>query len=205
MSEVLTPSSPLSQLMAHGTHATAGGATGVSISEPRAVAQIQVISRKGKAAEAARSISTFLGRKDVLAPSEGAERNNLLICATGPLEHWVFAEGRGPSDAMNELHGIAGASASLFDQSAGRCVIRLAGSHAADVLAKGTSLDLQSEALRAPGASHSVIEHIPALVVRRGDPACYDISVPRSYAGSFIAWLGEAALEYGYVFEQPQT
>ncbi len=205
MSDVMTPSSPFDSLLKSGVHTAASGATGISIGERRDVAQIQLIARKGKAEQAGRAFARFLGRKSVLAPLEGAERNGLLICATGPLEHWVFAQGRSPGEVKRELSGIVGASVSLFDQSAGRSVIRLSGAHVADVLAKGAPLDLQSESLPATGASHTAINHIPALVVRCANPACHDVSVPRSYAGSFIAWLCEAALEYGYVIEEPQS
>ena len=205
MSDVMTPKSPLESVLKPGVHAAPDGATGVSIEERRDVVQLQLIARKDKAAEAGKAFARFLGQKSALGPLEGAQRNGLLICTTGPLEHWVFAQGRSPADAIKELSGIAGASVSLFDQSAGRCVIRLAGRHAVDVLAKGAPLDLQGDALPATGASHTAIGHIPALVCRRTDPPCHDISVPRSYAGSFITWLGGAALEYGYVIEKPRS
>lgn len=198
MADVISRISPLERVLKPGVHASAGG---VSIEELPDMAQFQLIARKGEAAQLAGSLSRFLGLKHALAPMEGAEINGLFICATGPLEYWVFAEGREPSGALRELGEIVGDSASLFDQSAGRCVIRLAGKHAANVLAKGTSLDLQGEAYPSQGASHTVIDHIPALAGWRTDPARYDISVPRSYAGSFIAWLSEAALEYGFSIE----
>ncbi len=88
--------------------------------------QFQVIVRKGK--------STAFGRK--LAPLEGAEVGGLFICATGPDEYWVMAVKQGASDVETRLLKQFGETASLFDQSHGRAVLRIEGPCAADVLAK---------------------------------------------------------------------
>lgn len=146
--------------------------------------QFQVIVRKGK--------STAFGRK--LAPLEGAEVGGLFICATGPDEYWVMAVKQGASDVETRLLKQFGETASLFDQSHGRAVLRIEGPCAADVLAKGSSLDLDT--IPASGAVHTVIEHIPVLVAWRAGFAGVDISIPRSFAGSFATWLAEAALEF---------
>ena len=87
-------------------------------------------------------------------------------------------------------------SASVFDQTDGRRGFVLSGRHALDVLAKAAALDLRSQTFPTLGAAHSMIAHIPALIVQR--PDAYEILVPRSYASSFVAWLEEAAMEYGY-------
>jgi len=167
----------------------------ISIHERPGVTQLQLVARNGKTAELAANISRFLARKTALAPSEGAANKGLFICATGPREYWVFTQTQNPSEAIEVLSKIIGSSASLFDQSQGKYVVRLAGKHVSGILAKGTALDLHRDAFPALGASHTVIEHIPALVARYAD--YHEISVPRSYANSFITWLREAAREYG--------
>lgn len=199
MSDTVAKHSPFGRMLEPGTHFAAGGAHDVIIQERQEVTQLQLIARRNKAAQAAKSLARFLGRKNALATIEGAEGNDMFICATGPQEHWIFSEGLSASDAIVELDNIIGAYASLFDQSAGRCVIQLAGKNAVNVLAKGTSLDLHRELFPAQGAIHTVIDHIPVLVAQRTDPICYDVSLPRSYADSFITWLLQGAREYGYV------
>ncbi len=148
--------------------------------------QFQVIARKGK--------SIAFGRK--LAPLEGVEADGLFICASGPGEYWVFAEKLCACDVETVLGKELGETASLFDQSHGRIVLRIEGPCAADVLAKGTALDFHPTAFPAQGAAHTVIEHIPALVAQRTGLGCYDISVSRSYGLSFITWLTEAGREF---------
>ncbi len=137
-------------------------------------------------------------------PLEGAAADGVRIYATGPLEYWVFSETHGAQALDRRLADALGDTASLFDQSHARFVVRISGNDATGLLAKGTPLDLDAGAFPAEGASHTMIEHIPALVRRRAVPACYDLSVPRSYAGSCVAWLAEAARGFGYAVETPE-
>ncbi len=136
--------------------------------------QFQVILRKG---EASRSLEIM-------------EDDGLLICATGPDEFWVFSEQHDAQGVETVLGRMIGETASLFDQSHGRVVLRIEGPRTIEVLAKGSPLDF--DALPVKGAAHTVIEHIPVLISRREAAGPYDVSVPRSYAASFIAWLEEA-------------
>jgi heterotetrameric sarcosine oxidase gamma subunit len=172
------PQSPLegrTQLNAH---------SGVSFQELSSITQFQVIVRKGK--------STALGKK--LAPLEGREVDGLFICATGPGEYWVMAEKHDAHDVEAMLLKQFGETASLFDQSHGRVMLRIEGPRAADILAKGSPLDL--DAMPASGAAHTVIDYIPALLAWRDGFEGVDVSIPRSYAVSFVTWLAEAALEF---------
>ena len=138
------------------------------------------------------------------ASADGGLSRTVLVCATGPLEYWVFSETHSAQALERRLADELGDTASLFDQSHARFVVRISGDDATRLLAKGTPLDLEAGALPAHGASHSMIEHIPALVARCAIPVYYELSVPRSYAGSYVAWLAEAALEYGYVVDAPK-
>ncbi len=205
MSETIAGYSALEGLLKPGTYGAEGMAPGVSIEQRPHVTQYQLIARNNKAAQLANRLSRFLGKKRALAPMAAAERNGLFVCATGPRDYWILAEGSAGSDAPGVLDGIADNCASLFDQSEGRVVVRLSGPNAAVALAMGTPLDLLGPAFPAEGASHTVIEHIPVLVAWRAKPVCYDISLPRSYAASFITWLRETARDFGYVIETPTT
>jgi heterotetrameric sarcosine oxidase gamma subunit len=194
------PEPALAHVLKPGRYAGAGGgASSLVIQERPSVAQIQVIARKDRGDSLARRLSALLGT--ALAPLEGAETDAFRVYATGPREYWVFSETLGAGALERRLGDELGDTASLFDQSHVRIVVGIRGDGATGLLAQGTPLDLEGGAPPAPGACHSALDHVPALVVRRAEHNCYDLSVPRSYAGSFVAWFSEAALEFGYTVE----
>ncbi|MHA1164595.1 MAG: sarcosine oxidase subunit gamma [Alphaproteobacteria bacterium] len=196
------PRSALDLLLKPGRYPRGGdGAINLVIQEQPNVAQIQLIARKGQGASLARRVSSFLGIQKTLAPREGGQADGIHIYATGPLEYWVFSAKHSARLLEQRLADELGDSASLFDHSHARFVVRINGDDATGLLAKGTSLDLDESAFPAHGASHSTIEHIPALVARRSSPPCFELSVPRSYAGSLLSWLAEAAQEFGYILK----
>ncbi|MDA7947051.1 MAG: hypothetical protein MPJ78_06200 [Hyphomicrobiaceae bacterium] len=164
---------------------------GVRIEELEDALQLQLFARNGKSGELARVVARFLKRKKPLAPLESAEQGGIFICAVGPREYWVLARGRSSAKNLGALEKVVKDHASVFEQTDGRFVIRLSGPRAADVLARGTSLDLHDPERPDAWGSHTLIEHIPALVLRHmhKSAAVYNVSVPRSYAGSFVAWL----------------
>lgn len=205
MSEAIKKHGPIDHLLESSAHPSRSGTSDVLIQERLGVAQLQLIARNGKVSQLQKNLIEFLGHKEALAPMEGAERKGAFICATGPLEYWVFVYGRSVPRAADFLEQIVGDSACIFDQSEGRCILRFSGENALNVLAKGMPLDLHPTAFPSQGTAYTVIEHVPTLVARRVRSACWDISIPRSYAVSFVTWLMEAAREYGYVIEKPRS
>ena len=167
------------------------GSSDARVEELEGFVQLQLFARKGKSDAFQKTLARFLKQKKPLAPFEGGERGGVFICAVGPQECWVLAHGRSNLKKLEELEKAVDGDASVFDQSEGRFVVRLSGPSAVDVLARGTSLDLHDPAMPEEWGTHTLIEHIPALVVRRvqNNAIVYDVSVPRSYAGSFAAWL----------------
>ena len=170
---------------------TSGASDGVRIEELSDVTQRQLFARNGQIDALAKRVAGFLKQKKPLGPLQGGERGGVFVCAVGPREYWVVAQGRSAAKTVQELEKAVNSLASVFDQSDGRFVVRLSGPGAVDVLARGTSLDLHDPSLTNQWGAHTLIEHIPALVLRREseDVAVFDVSVPRSYAGSFVAWL----------------
>lgn len=166
--------------------------TDLTMHERPGVAQLQLIARHGKAPQLAAAVMTLLGRKSILAPMEGDESEELFICATGPFEYWVLAEGRGAQEALERVRDISSECASSFDHSHGRFVVRLSGPKARALLSKGTALDLRPSHFPARGGAHTTIAHIPALLIRRTSDV-YDISGAGSYARSFVAWLQDTS------------
>ena len=188
MVEVIERRSALAGLLPTGAPARTDD---VRIEEWEDAVQLQLFARNGKSGMLAKDVARFLKRKKPLEPLEGRERGGVFVCAVGPRECWVLARGYSGSKALADLEKAVDSHASVFDQTAGRFVIRLSGPRAVDVLARGTAIDLRDPAMPEAWGSHTFIEHMPALVLRRtrDGAAVYDVSVPRSYAGSFAAWL----------------
>jgi len=177
--------------------ATSRDEAGVRVREQHDAIRLQLISRNGRSEQLATEVAKFLKRNSLLAPLEGGVLNGLSIFATGPLEYWVLADRGLATEAATVFQESVAESASVFDQSESRRTFLLSGRHVLDVLAKAVPIDLRSQAFPAPGAAHSMIAHIPVLIVRRPEPATCEILVPRSYASSFVEWLEEAAMEHG--------
>ena len=192
MADTFQATSRLDGLLDALAPANAGGSAGLTLRERAGVVQLQLIARSGQADELAAAVMTLLGRTTALAPMEGDEIEGLFLCATGPLEYWALAEDLAAADALERVGAMAGRCASLFDHSHGRFVVRLSGAGAQGLLGKGTALDLRPAHFPARGGAHTTIAHMPALVIRR-EPAVYDVAGAGSYAGSFVAWLEEAA------------
>ena len=87
--------------------------------------------------------------------------------------------------------------AALTDQSHSRCVLRIEGTHARDVLSKGTTLDLDRGIFTQDDVRTSNLFHMNASI-HCLDSDCFDIYVARSFGQSFFEVLCHAAMEYGY-------
>ncbi|MFB9691011.1 sarcosine oxidase subunit gamma [Amycolatopsis plumensis] len=108
----------------------------------------------------------------------------------GPDEYLVLAApGRQPEleRALSRESALA-----VVDVSAQRNVVRLTGSHAADVLAHGCSLDLE---MAPPGTCvQTLLARTGIVLMVREDG--YTILVRQSFSDYFKAWLADASLEY---------
>ena len=197
MSDFMLARSPLDHFIESGVHTTVGQAPGLTIKERQNIIQLQLIARNNMSTRLSGLVTDFLDRERALSPMEGAKKKDLFVCATGPREYWILARKPDVIDALTQLQKIVEQAASVFDQGEGRFVIELTGRNVLDVLAKGTALDMQASGFPRQGATHTVIEHIPTLLVWRRDPSRYVLCVPRSYARSFMTWLCEASAEYG--------
>ena len=83
----------------------------------------------------------------------------------------------------------------------GRVVIRITGSKATWVLAKGIAIDFSLEAFPVQ-TSRNTSHHDIGLTVRRVDENTFDLFIFTSLARSFWHWLDIAASEAGYEIVQ---
>ena len=93
-------------------------------------------------------------------------------------------------DALNALGGA------LFDLSASRVAYRVAGPHAAAILASGCPLDLHARAFRTGACAQSVFGHVNALFTRLDDAPTFVVMVARSFARDVRQALGAVAAQY---------
>ncbi len=174
----------------------------VVIADRPGLAQFQVVPQRGEGMRLAEAVARLTGREAPLPPRHGAAGHGFVFFATGPLEMWVMAQDNASAHAASgALEGLLGLGerVAVFDQSAARAVLALSGPCAEALLDRGTTLDLAGGGLPAPGAAHTMAAHIPILLVRRSRAPVFELSVPRSWAGSFLAWLARALDGWGSV------
>jgi len=81
--------------------------------------------------------------------------------------------------------------------SASRVRIRITGSAAREVLAKGMALDLHPAVFEVGRSAQSGLHHTGIFLERVGEDD-YEIYVPRTYAEWIWDWLIDAVLPWGY-------
>jgi heterotetrameric sarcosine oxidase gamma subunit len=112
-------------------------------------------------------------------------------------DQWLAVAERGTSrDLEVELKPLLQGLASVVDQSDGRAVIRLFGSRARGVLAKGMPIDLHPRAFKANGVAITHASHIGVVLWQIDAAPTYEIAMFRSFADSFVHWLKDAAVEF---------
>lgn len=114
----------------------------------------------------------------------------------GPGEWWlVGADGTLTEAAVRARLPIP--PRAIVDLSHGRAVVRVGGTHAADIIAKGCPLDLDPAAFPAGGCPQSVLAGVNLLLHRVPADTGFDLYIPRSYARHVWEWLKQAGAEYG--------
>ena len=189
---------PISQLSAHMQPGRFGedGNTPVRLSERR-LAIAQVMGRKGQNAALRAALGDALGL-DLPPAGESAANDATMAIWIAP-ETWLILREASPDDALaRELMAACGDAASVADQSSGKCVVRISGARAHDVLAKGCRIDLHPRVF-APGKSAvTPVAHIHAVLMQIDATPTFDLIVPSTVARDFAEWLRLSAAEFGY-------
>jgi heterotetrameric sarcosine oxidase gamma subunit len=86
----------------------------------------------------------------------------------------------------------------VSDQSDARLVLRLSGPRVRDVLAKGLAIDLHPKAFKPGDVASTPIASIGVQIDMLDAAPTYQLTAPRSMAGSFWSWLSASAAEFGY-------
>ncbi|MDX8516543.1 sarcosine oxidase subunit gamma [Mesorhizobium captivum] len=191
--------SPLQQALVPGRHGGAGTQAGVTLEEVRGVGLIQVMARRGRAAETIKAAKKLFSVEPPDTPRAVSGRNATLIWS-GP-DQFMVLSARQTDDQFAKLTGAFAGVASLSDQSDGRCLIRIAGSGARQALAKFSSLDLHDSVFPAGAAATTAVDHTAVNLWRepgRVDVnAVFNMLVFTSFADSLWHTILDSCLEYG--------
>ncbi len=114
----------------------------------------------------------------------------------GPHQWLAIAERGAARDLETELKPLVAGLAAVVDQSDARAVVVISGPRAVDVLAKGLPIDLHERAFATGDAAITHASHIGVTIARLDDAPTFEITMYRSYAGSFDQWLRHAAAEF---------
>ena len=187
---------------APGRFGAEAGAPGVKLREVTGLAMASVMARKGGGDALAAIARRAFGVEPPETPRR-IESAALAFTWAGPRQ-WLVTRGGGDSDALaRDLAGHFTNLAAITAQGDGRAVLRISGPRARDVLAKGLPLDLHERVFTAGDTALSVIAHMGVQITQLDAAPTYEITLMRSFAGSFWRWLTLSAGEYGYLVEAP--
>jgi sarcosine oxidase subunit gamma len=162
------------------------------------LAVLSLAVRNGRQAELTAYVLEHHGLRLPAGPSRvaGAERSAIGI---GPGRWLIIGETADP-DALRRAMAIEfDGLAAVADLSDAFAVLRLSGTRARDVLAKGLPIDVHERCFGPGDAASSPVALIAIHLWQIDDVPTYEIAVPRSLAGSFAEWLTESAAEFGLI------
>ncbi|MEP6567144.1 MAG: sarcosine oxidase subunit gamma family protein [Mesorhizobium sp.] len=192
-----SPRSPLEKALVAGAHG-AGIDAGVSLTEIRNFDLIQVMARRGKAAELAKAAKARFGAATPDAPKAVQAAEATLIWS-GPDQFFVLS--KGGKHTMNTLAPAFSSAASLSDQSHARALISISGAKARALLAKLSSIDLHPAAFPVAAAAATSMDHTSVTLWRANDRAdglaVFNVLVFATFAESLWHTMLDSAAEYG--------
>lgn len=187
---------PLHRALVAGRHGAQGDA-GVSLSEIRDFDLVQVMARRGKAAEMATAAQVRFG---VAAPEtpKAVGRADATLIWSGPDQFMVLS--KGGKHTMESLAPVFASCASLSDQSHARVLISISGAKARAMLAKLSSIDLHSDVFGVGAAAATSMDHTSVTLWRGADrdgQVVFNLLVFATFAESLWHTMLDSAAEYG--------
>lgn len=173
--------------------ARAGG-DGISL-EPAPIRSI--VNLRGTPDESlVTDVQMALGVELPLMPNRWEGNQRIVSMWLGP-DEWLIgapeSEGPGIERAMREARPTD-PRLSLVDVSHNYACVRLSGTDARDVLAKGCALDLGAEKFASGACAQTLLAKAPVLLRALMDAGSFELWVRNSYAPYLVAWLCEASV-----------
>jgi methylglutamate dehydrogenase subunit D len=193
-SVVLHERSPLHGLATPG-HYGRDGVTGLTIVERSDIAFANIIARRGKRDALVAAAQEAFGVALPTGPHR-ADKNGVTFAGIGP-DQWI-ASAENTNGFTANLRERIGAFAAVIDQSDSRLVLHLSGPRVREVLAKGVLVDLHQRAFKVGDVATTLVAHVGVQIDMLDDAPTYQLTAPRSMAGSFWSWLTASAAEFGY-------
>jgi sarcosine oxidase subunit gamma len=174
---------------------------GVTFAERRALSIIQVAAWEGQADAVVASIEQAAGVKPSRTACTATQSADASALWVGP-DRWLIVEKEQRDLDTTIRNAVSTEMAAITDQSHSRCVIRISGVEARNVLRKGTTLDLDVAVFKAGGVQTTSLFHMNG-VIHCIDDDRFDLYVARSFGQSFFEVITHAAAEYGYQIDEP--
>jgi sarcosine oxidase subunit gamma len=178
-------------------HYGRAGTAGLVIEERTDLALASIISKRGKRFALVNAVNTAFGVALPDGPRR-ATRGSVTFAGTGPDQWMASAEGSEAAGFAAKVRARIGPFAAVSDQSDARLVLRLTGPRVRDVLAKGVPVDLHRKAFKPGDVATTLVAYIGVQIDMLDDAPTYQLTAPRSMAGSFWSWLTASAAEFGY-------
>ena len=174
-----------------------GGPPEVKLAVRTGLALAVIAARKGKASQAADAVAAFAHVRPLDRPSLVAKDGVVLIgCAPG---QWLaVAEGSRAAGFVAKIAQALAPIASVTDHTSAKTVVRISGTRARDVLAKGCPIDLHPRAFQPGDAATTRMAQIGCTIWQVDGAPTYELAINSSVARSFWSWLTASAAEYGY-------
>ncbi|WP_027055812.1 sarcosine oxidase subunit gamma [Mesorhizobium erdmanii] len=189
--------SPLDRALVAGPHGARGDA-GVSLTEIRNFDLVQVMARRGKAADVAKAAKARFGVAAPETPKAVGAADAMLIWS-GPDQFMVLS--KGGKHGIEALGQAFASSASLSDQSHARVLISIAGTKARTMLAKLSSIDLHPDVFAVGSAAATSMDHTSVTLWRGNDrpdgQAVFNLLAFATFAESLWHTVLDSAAEYG--------
>lgn len=174
---------------------------GLSITDRPALSIIQVAAWTEKADAVVEAIASTAGVKPSRESCSAIQSDSTFAIWVGP-DRWLIVE-KETRDLDTAIHNaISEDMAAITDQSHSRCVIRLEGREARNVLRKGTTLDMDPGYFKPGEAKMTNLFHMNGLIHCVSEDA-FDVYVARSFGHSFYEVITHASAEYGYRVNEP--
>ena len=178
-----------------GRHGAGAGTAGLLIEQRTDLSFASVIAKRGKRDQLVSAVETAYGVALPKGPRR-VTRGSVTFAGTGP-DQWIAStEGAEAQHFAARVRGRIGLFAAVSDQTDARLVLRLSGPRVRDVLAKGVPLDLHPKVFKPGDVATTLVAYIGVQIDRIDET--FQITAPRSMAGSFWSWLSASAAEFGY-------
>lgn len=188
---------PLHGIAPPGRHGRQAGTAGLVIEVRTDMALASVVAKRHKLEGLKTAVSTTCGVALPAGPRRAGSAA-FAFSGVGPGQWLASAEGAEAAGFANRLRGRIGLFAAVTDQSDARLVLRLSGPRVREVLAKGIPVDLHPRTFKPGDVANTVVAHIGVQLDMLDAAPVYQLTAPRSTAGSFWSWLTAAAAEFGY-------